>query len=180
MPFYGPSQRGREVERHYPPAQAGVIVDIRPASACASQETLMKVRHIVVAAMITVSGPAPADPTEARDRLLTLPHADVARLIGSWQVKEMEPIRMIYEFQPGTFAMHGKNDQGGSTFEMTLDADYRTAGKDAIWVIGTHPRPVPDGTDANNPSIIGLEFSAPDQLTMSVGAGERFTLVKVP
>jgi len=140
----------------------------------------MTFRHLAVAAMLALSTPALADPIEAREKLLTLPHADVARLIGSWQVKEMEPIKMIYEFQAGTFAMHGKNDQGGSTFEMILDADYRTAGKDAIWVIGTHPRPVPEGTDENNPSIIGIEFIAPDQLTMSVGANERFTLVKVP
>ena len=123
---------------------------------------------------------APADPIDAREKLLTLPHADVARLIGSWQVKEMEPIKMIYEFQAVTFAMHGRNDQGGSTFEMVLDADYRTAGKDAIWVIGTHPRPVPEGTDGDSPSIIGIEFVAPDQLIMTVGANERFTLVKVP
>ncbi|HEX4507064.1 MAG TPA: hypothetical protein VH722_15145 [Alphaproteobacteria bacterium] len=139
----------------------------------------MKFRRVAVAILLALSTRALADPIEARDKLLTLPHADVARLIGSWQVKEMEPIRMIYEFQAGTFAMHGKNDQGGSTFEMTLDADYRTAGKDAIWVIGTHPRPVPEGTDADSPSIIGIEFVAPDQLTMSVGANERFTLVKV-
>ena len=135
---------------------------------------------LAAALLLAFAGPAYADPAEAREKLLTLPHADVARLIGSWQVKEMEPIKMIYEFQADTFAMHGKNEQGGSTFEMILDADYRTAGKDAIWVIGTHPRPVPDGTDANNPSIIGIEFTAPDQVTMSVGAGERFTLVKVP
>ena len=50
----------------------------------------------------------------------------------------------------------------------------------AIWVIGTHPRPVPEGTDENNPSILGIEFVAPDQVTMTVSAGERFTLVKVP
>jgi hypothetical protein len=140
----------------------------------------MTFRSLAVAAILALSTPAMADPVEARDKLLTLPHADVARLIGSWQVKEMEPIKMIYEFQTGTFAMHGKNEQGGSTFEMVLDADYRTAGKDAIWVIGTHPRPVPEGTDGDNPSIIGIEFTAPDQVTMSVGANERFTLVKVP
>jgi hypothetical protein len=140
----------------------------------------MKFRHLAVAAMLALSTPAFGDPIEARDKLLTLPHADVARLIGSWQVKEMEPIKMIYEFQAATFAMHGRNDEGGSTFEMILDADYRTAGKDAIWVIGTHPRPVPEGTDENSPSILGIEFVAPDQLTMSVGANERFTLVKVP
>jgi hypothetical protein len=140
----------------------------------------MKLRLLAVAALLALSGPAFADPIEAREKLLTLPHADVARLIGSWQVKEMEPIKMIYEFQAGSFAMHGRNDQGGSTFEMTLDADYRTAGKDAIWVIGTHPRPVPEDTDANNPSILGIEFVAPDQVTMTVSAGERFTLVKIP
>jgi hypothetical protein len=139
----------------------------------------MTFRSLAVAALLALSAPALADPIEAREKLLTLPHADVARLIGSWQVKEMEPIKMIYEFQTGTFAMHGRNDQGGSTFEMVLDADYRTAGKDAIWVIGTHPRPVPEGTDGDNPSIIGIEFTAPDQVTMSVGANERFTLVKV-
>jgi hypothetical protein len=140
----------------------------------------MKLRILAVASLLAFTGPASADPIEAREKLLTLPHADVARLIGSWQVKEMEPIKMIYEFQAGTFAMHGRNDQGGSTFEMTLDADYRTAGKDAIWVIGTHPRPVPEGTDADNPSILGIEFVTPDQVTMTVSAGERFTLVKVP
>ncbi len=140
----------------------------------------MKLRILAVAALVALSAPALGDPVEAREKLLALPHADVARLIGSWQVKEMEPIRMIYEFQAGTFAMHGKNDQGGSTFEMTLDADYRTAGKDGIWVIGTHPRPVPDGVDENNPSILGIEFTTADEVTMTVSAGERFTLVKVP
>jgi hypothetical protein len=139
----------------------------------------MTFRIFAVAALLALAAPAIADPVEAREKLLTLPHADVARLIGSWQVKEMEPIKMIYEFQTGTFAMHGKNEQGGSTFEMVLDADYRTAGKDAIWVIGTHPRPLPEGTDGDNPSIIGIEFTAPDLVTMSVGANERFTLVKV-
>ena len=140
----------------------------------------MKLRILATAALLALSGPAMSDPVDAREKLLTLPHADIARLVGSWQVKEMEPIRMIYEFQSGTFAMHGKNDQGGSTFEMTLDADYRTAGENAIWVIGTHPRPVPDGMDENNPSIMGIEFTTADQVTMTVSAGERFTLVKVP
>jgi hypothetical protein len=40
-------------------------------------------------------------------------------------------------------AMHGRNERGGSTFDMTLDADYRTAGDNAVWVIGTRPRPIP-------------------------------------
>jgi hypothetical protein len=137
---------------------------------------------IAAAFLLALSASASADPEDARAKLLTLPHADVARLVGSWQVKEMEPIKMIYEFQSNTMAMHGLNSQGGSSFEMTMDADYRTAGDKAIWVIGTHPRPVPDGMEegANNPSIIGIEFTAEDQVTMTVSAGERFTLVKVP
>jgi hypothetical protein len=140
----------------------------------------MTFRFLAALIVITVSAPAIADPIEAREKLLTLPHADVARLVGSWQVKEMEPIKMIYEFQIQTMAMHGRNDQGGSTFELNLDADYRLAGKDAIWVIGTHPRPVPEGMDEANPSIIGIEFTTDDQVTMTVSANERFTLIKVP
>jgi hypothetical protein len=137
---------------------------------------------IVAALLLTLSGLAYADPIEARTKLLTLPHADIARLVGSWQVKEMEPIKMIYEFQTDTMAMHGLNGQGGSSFEMTMDADYRKAGDKAIWVIGTHPRPVPEDMmeNANNPSILGIEFTADDQVTMTVSAGERFTLIKVP
>ena len=49
-----------------------------------------------------------ADPATGLAHLRALPHADVARLIGSWQVAEMDPVRMIYEFQAGTMAMHGK------------------------------------------------------------------------
>jgi len=92
----------------------------------------------------------------------TLPHADVARLVGNWQVAEMEPIRMIYEFQTGTMAMHGKNPDAGTGFELAMDADYRTAGKDAIWVIGTNPRTGPDDPEpegGKGPSIIGIEFT---------------------
>jgi len=133
-----------------------------------------------IAAFIVFARPAMADPADAREKLLTLPHADIARLVGSWQVKEMEPLKMIYEFQTQTMAMHGRNEQGSSTFELTLDADYRLAGKDAIWVIGTHPRPVPEGTDETNPSIMGIEFTGADQVTMTVSANERFTLIKVP
>ncbi|MDB5395171.1 MAG: hypothetical protein JWM91_2677 [Rhodospirillales bacterium] len=138
---------------------------------------------VAAALLLALSSlPASADPEEARTKLLTLPHADVAHLVGSWQVKEMEPIKMIYEFQSDTMAMHGLNSQGGASFEMTMDADYRRAGDKAIWVIGTHPRPVPDdmGDGANNPSILGIEFTADNQVTMTVSAGERFTLVKVP
>ena len=76
----------------------------------------------------------------------------------------------------------GGTSKGGSSFEMTLDADYRVAGDKAIWVIGTNPRPLPDDMDGNegNPSIIGIEFIADDEATMTVSAGEHFTLVKVP
>jgi hypothetical protein len=137
---------------------------------------------IATALLIALSGPSYADPAEARAKLLSLPHADVARLVGSWQVKEMEPIKMIYEFQTETMAMHGLNSQGGSSFELTMDADYRRAGTSGIWVIGTHPRPITDDMDGseNNPSIMGIEFTTDTQVMMTVSAGERFTLIKVP
>jgi hypothetical protein len=137
---------------------------------------------IATALLIALAAPAHADPAEARAKLLALPHADVARLVGSWQVKEMEPIKMIYEFQTGTMAMHGLNSQGGSSFELTMDADYRKAGDSGIWVIGTHPRPITDDMDGseNNPSIMGIEFTTDTQVLMTVSAGERFTLIKVP
>jgi hypothetical protein len=80
-------------------------------------------------------------------------------------------------------AMHGLNSNGGASFEMTMDADYRIAANNAIWVIGTHPRPVPDGMEPgseNNPSILGIEFTPAGEVTMTVAAGESFTLVKVP
>jgi len=143
----------------------------------------MKLHILLTAALLICSLPAFGDPAEAREKLLSLPRADIARLVGSWQVKEMEPIKMIYEFQTATMAMHGLNSEGGASFEMTLDADYRVAGVNAIWVIGTHPRPVPEGMadgGENNPSILGIEFSGTDQVTMTVSAGERFTLIKVP
>lgn len=123
---------------------------------------------------------AAADPEEVQAKLSRLPHADIAKLVGFWQVKEMEPIKMIYEFQAATMAMHGSNEQGGTTFELTLDADYRVAGDNAVWVIGTHPRPVETGTDADAPSIMGVEFTKPDEVMLTVSAGEKFTLVKVP
>jgi hypothetical protein len=143
----------------------------------------MKPRYLLAAALFLGSIPASADPVEAREKLLSLPHANITRLVGSWQVKEMEPIKMIYVFQSATMAMHGLNNDGGASFDMTMDADYRTAGNNAIWVIGTNPRPVPDGLDGtggDNPSIIGIEFTTADQVTMTVSAGESFTLVKVP
>jgi hypothetical protein len=137
---------------------------------------------LLLLSVLAVERAAVADPLEARERLLTLPHADVTRLIGSWKVKEMEPIEMIYEFQLATMAMHGRNEKGGSTFEMELDADYRTAGDNAVWVIGTRPRPIPEGSEMNagNPSIMGIEFTGADNVKMTVSANESFTLVRVP
>ena len=49
-----------------------------------------------IAAFLALSGMAMADPVDAREKLLTLPHADIGRLVGSWQVKEMAPLKMIY------------------------------------------------------------------------------------
>jgi hypothetical protein len=95
----------------------------------------------------------------------------------------MEPLTMIYEFQTATMAMHGRDASGGNTFELTLDADYRVAGQNAIWVIGTHPRPMPDGMEPgheNDPSIMGIQFNDGGDVTMTVSSDERFTLVKVP
>jgi hypothetical protein len=141
----------------------------------------MKRLGIIAVALVALAGQsALADPDEARAKLLALPHADIAKLVGSWQVKEMEPVKMIYEFQSATMAMHGSNEQGGTSFELTLDADYRVAGENAVWVIGTHPRPVEDGMDATSPSIMGIEFTKPDEVMLTVSAGEKFTLVKVP
>jgi hypothetical protein len=34
--------------------------------------------------------------------------------------------------------------------------------------------------DQNNPSILGIAFTAADEVTMTVSAGESFTLIKVP
>jgi hypothetical protein len=133
-----------------------------------------------IALLALVAGSALADPEEAQAKLLHLPHADIAKLVGFWQVKEMEPIKMIYEFQAATMAMHGSNEQGGTSFELMLDADYRVAGENAVWVIGTHPRPAGEGVDANSPSIMGIEFTKADEAVMTVSAGEKFTLVKVP
>ncbi len=133
-----------------------------------------------IALLALAAGSALGDPEEAQAKLLRLPHADIAKLVGFWQVKEMEPVKMIYEFQTATMAMHGSNEQGGTSFELTLDADYRVAGENAVWVIGTHPRPVETGTDADAPSIMGIEFTKADEVVMTVSAGEKFTLVKVP
>jgi hypothetical protein len=112
---------------------------------------------------------------------MALPHADPARIVGSWEVEEMKPARMIYEFKAETMAMHGRDGQGGSTFELTLDADYRLAGENAVWIIGTHPRPIPEGTEENagNPSIMGIELTSADHAKLTVSAGESFTLVRV-
>ena len=133
-----------------------------------------------IALLLTLQTAA-AEPPEAGDKLMRLPHADIAQLVGSWQVEEMKPNTMIYEFQAKTMAMHGHSEQGSSTFELLLDADYRLAGENAIWVIGTHPRPVPEGTEQNagNPSIMGIELTAPDRARLTVSAGESFNLVRV-
>lgn len=139
--------------------------------------------HVTLATILLLSPlSASADPSDAQSRLMALPHADVSRLIGSWEVEEMKPARMIYEFRVATMAMHGRDDRGGSTFELTLDADYRLAGENAVWIIGTHPRPIPEGTEENaaNPSIMGVELTSQDHAKLTVSAGERFTLIRVP
>jgi hypothetical protein len=69
---------------------------LRPGSAGALWEPDMKLRLLAVAALVALSVPALGDPAEAREKLLALPHADIARLVGSWQVKEMEPNKMVY------------------------------------------------------------------------------------
>jgi hypothetical protein len=141
----------------------------------------MKLPAAALLLMLATLRPASGGPSEAGEKLMTLPHADISRLVGSWQVEDMKPISMIYEFQAKTMAMHGRNDQGGSTFELLLDADYRLAGDNAVWIIGTHPRPVPEGTEenANNPSIMGIELTTADHARLTVSAGESFTLVRV-
>jgi len=125
--------------------------------------------------------PAAADPTEGLATLKALPHADTAKLLGSWRVEEMAPLTMVYEFQSGSFAMHGKNDGAGVNFELTMDADYRSAGKDSIWVIGTNPRSGSgdDAQPSDKPSIIGIQFTTDDKAMMIVSSNERFTLVRV-
>lgn len=142
----------------------------------------MRLRQIVLAMTLLIGADhVAAEPIDARAKLQALPHADVSRLIGSWQVEEMKPISMVYEFQGSTMAMHGRSEQGSATFELTLDADYRVAGDNAVWVIGTHPRPIPEGTEANadSPSIMGVEFTEADKVRLTVSAGESFTLVRV-
>ena len=141
----------------------------------------MKLRMAIAIVLLAIAPLAKGDPAEARLQLLGLPHADVARLIGSWEVEEMKPISMIYEFQLATMAMHGRSDSGKSTFELTMDADYRTAGANAVWVIGTMPRPIPEDSaiDASSPSIMGIEFTTNDRVTLTVSAQESFTLVRV-
>ncbi len=141
----------------------------------------MKCLSGLLTALLIFALPAAADEFEARDKLLSLPRADVTRLIGSWQVEEMKPLKMIYEFQTATMAMHGRNESGSSTFELTLDADYRKAGENAVWVIGTRPRPVPEGSEesARNPSIMGIEFTTDDHARLIVSGSESFTLIRV-
>lgn len=125
------------------------------------------------AAPVTVATAAP--PAE----LGALPQADVSKLLGSWQVEGMGPVKMIYEFQPHRMAMHGTNPQNGATFEVAMDADYRSAGKDAIWVIGTNPRPALSGDDSGKPSVTGIQLVDGDRATMAVSDTESFKLVRV-
>lgn len=142
----------------------------------------MKRLSVVLIGLALLAAPASGEPPAALSTLKALPHADVTRLLGSWQVAEMAPLKMIYEFQTGTMAMHGKNAELGSTFELTMDADYRSAGADAIWVIATRPRGGPDeeSPPADGPSIMGVQFTANDRAVLVVSTNERFTLVKVP
>ena len=142
----------------------------------------MKRLSAVLFGLALLAIPAKGEPLAALSTLKALPHADVSRLIGSWEVAEMAPLKMIYEFQAGTMAMHGKNAELGSTFELTMDADYRTAGADAIWVIATHPHGGPDeeAPTENGPSIMGIQLTGGDRAVLVVSNNERFTLIKVP
>ncbi len=142
----------------------------------------MKRLGIVLLGLALLGMPAKAEPPAALSTLKALPRADVSRLLGSWEVAEMAPLKMIYEFQAGTMAMHGKNAELGSTFELTMDADYRSAGADAIWVIATHPHGGPDEEPptANGPSIMGVQLTGNDRAILVVSTTERFTLIKVP
>src|SRR5262249_11528789 len=91
-------------------------------------------------------------------------------------------IKMVYEFQADKMAMHGSNEPAKYKFDMTMDADYRSAGKDAIWVIMTNPQPPPKGLEADpehKPSINGIQFTAADKATLVVSSDERFTLLRV-
>ena len=142
----------------------------------------MKGLSAIFGTLLLLAAPALGDPPSALSTLRALPHADAARLMGSWEVTEMAPMKMIYEFQSGTVAMHGRNADAGVTFELTMDADYRSAGADAIWVIATNPRAGADEEPptSNNPSIMGIQFAADGHVVMVVSTNERFTLVKVP
>ena len=142
----------------------------------------MSLKTVLASALVLIALPALAAHWQAEEKLKTLPHADTARLLGSWEVQGMGSASMIYEFRAGQMAMHGKGPSGKSMFEMTMDADYRDAGKDAIWVIGRNPQPMPDDMDpeaANNASIMGVQLTEPDKAILAVAADERFTLVRV-
>ena len=138
----------------------------------------MKLIVAIVGAMIALASPgfvAAAPPPE----LSGLPQADISRLLGSWQVEGMGPVKMVYEFQAHKMAMHGTNPDNGATFEVAMDADYRAAGKDAIWVIGTNPRPALSGADAAKPSVTGIQLVDADRATMAVSDTESFKLVRI-
>lgn len=136
---------------------------------------------IIIALLPLLARPVAADPAAALSNLRNLPRADVARLLGSWQVAEMAPLKMVYEFQAGTVAMHGRNAEAGLSFELTMDADYRSAGKDAIWVIASNPRAGVDEEPPSSkaPSIIGIQFTNDDRAVLVVSSNERFTLIKI-
>jgi len=135
---------------------------------------------VLLGLMVFTAG-VKAEPPTPLSTLQALPRADVTRLIGSWEVAEMAPMKMIYEFQAATMAMHGRNAEAGSTFELTMDADYRSAGADAIWVIATHPRGGPDEEPpaSDGPSIMGVQLTGTDRAVLVVSNTERFTLLKV-
>ena len=141
----------------------------------------MRLFAAIIVMLPLIAGRVVADPATALSNLRTLPRADVARLIGSWQVEEMAPLKMVYEFQSGTVAMHGRNQDAGLSFELTMDADYRSAGKDAIWVIASNPRAGADEEQpqSKDPSILGIQFTADDRAELVVSSDEHFTLVRI-
>jgi hypothetical protein len=137
----------------------------------------MKLVVATFGALIALATPLTALAAPPSAELNALPQADISKLLGSWQVQGMGAAQMVYEFQPHKMAMHGANPQNGATFEIAMDADYRSAGKDAIWVIGTNPRPAlsPDG----KPSVTGIQLIDSDRATMTVSENESFKLVRV-
>ena len=141
----------------------------------------MKFRAAILAFLIVFPGISAVAEETPLSKLTALPHADVAKLLGSWQVEGFPAGKMVYEFQANRMAMHGSNPSAGVSFELSMDADYRDAGKDAIWVIATNPMPPLEGADAASakPSISGVQLVGADRALLSVSADEQFTLVRV-